>query len=85
MEGFQFRRQAPLGAYVVDFACFAVKLIVEVDGGQHAKNMDMDAFRTQWLEKEGFRVLRFWNNEVSENLESVIEVIRQALKERKPR
>ncbi len=80
IEGRQFRRQAPIGRYIVDFVCFARKLIVEVDGGQHG--VDADAERTSWLEGEGFRVLRFWNNDVLGNTDAVVEAIRDVLRER---
>jgi very-short-patch-repair endonuclease len=67
----KFRRQVPLGPYVVDFVCFEVKLIVEVDGGQHADNpRDLD--RDRYFINQGYRVLRFWNNDVLKNLEGVL-------------
>jgi len=69
LAGFRFRRQHPLGPYVVDFFCAAAKLIVEVDGGQHANDGDA---RTRWLEARGYRVIRFWNNEVLANTEGVL-------------
>ncbi|MCH8113040.1 MAG: endonuclease domain-containing protein [Proteobacteria bacterium] len=80
IEGARFRRQAPIGPYVVDFACLAEKLVVEVDGGQHARQQDRDAARTAWLESQGFHVLRFWNNEVLGNIEGVTERIAGALR-----
>jgi very-short-patch-repair endonuclease len=82
VEGYRFRRQAPLGAYVVDFACFAARLVIEVDGGQHSWRAEKDATRNSWLEANGFQVLRFWNNEVFGNLEGVLETIRRALQNR---
>ena len=78
----RFRCQHPLGAYVVDFVCLAEKLVVEVDGGQHAIEADRDAERTAWLQSRGYRVLRFWNNDVLENTEGVAETIRTALRSR---
>lgn len=75
--GVKFRRQVPLGSYIVDFLCYHPRLVIEVDGGQHADN-PYDAKRDAWLEAEGFRVLRFWNNEVLGNLEGVLQVIMQA-------
>jgi len=72
--GVKFRRQIVIGRYIVDFICFEKKLIVEVDGGQHAENAD-DKTRDQWLNERGYRVLRFWNNEVLENREGVLEKI----------
>ncbi len=77
--GFKFRRQFPIGRYIVDFACPERKLIVEVDGGQHSEQINYDTDRTRWLESQGFRVLRFWNNEIQTNLEGVKETIYNAL------
>jgi very-short-patch-repair endonuclease len=79
IDGFRFRQQAPLGKFVVDFVCFEPKLVVELDGGQHAEQAAYDERRTEWLESQGFRVLRFWNNEVFENIEGVEEAIQAAL------
>ena len=79
LEGLRFRRQAPIGPYIVDFVCYSEKLVIEVDGGQHAVQVDRDTARTRWLESQGFRVLRFWNNDVLGNSEAVFESIRQAL------
>ena len=79
LDGYRFRRQAPIGPYIVDFACFAKRLVVEVDGGQHARAVERDTARTRWLESKGFRVLRFWNNDVLENTVGVVEAIRRAL------
>ena len=81
VDGFRFRRQAPIGPYVVDFVCFSARLVVEVDGGQPALRSDQDAGRTRWLENEGFRVVRFWNSEVLGNTEGVAEAIRRALRD----
>jgi very-short-patch-repair endonuclease len=76
-----FRRQVPTGAYVVDFCCHGEKIIIEVDGGQHglAAEMVRDLERTKWLESRGYRVLRFWNNEVLQNLEGVVDLIENDL------
>ncbi len=79
IEGFRFRRQRPIGKYIVDFVCLEAKLIVELDGGQHAEHADADTARTEFLESLGYRVVRFWNNEVLENMEGVLERIREAL------
>jgi very-short-patch-repair endonuclease len=68
---FKFRRQVPLGPYVADFVCFEARLVVEVDGGQHAESA-ADVDRDQWLTQNEFRVLRFWNNDVLQNLEGVL-------------
>ena len=72
LAGYKFRRQQTLGAYIVDFVSLDAKLIVELDGGQHAEAVDYDMKRDAWLVSEGFRVLRFWNNDVMENLEGVL-------------
>lgn len=79
LVGFKFRRQESIGSYVCDFVCFSKKLIVEVDGSQHADNVIADQKRTEWLESQGFRVLRFWNNQVVDDIETVIEAIANAL------
>jgi very-short-patch-repair endonuclease len=73
--GLKFRRQQPIGIYVVDFLCPEKKLIVELDGGQHQERAEYDEVRDAWLESEGYTVLRYWNNEVMENLEGVLEDI----------
>ena len=75
----KFRRQLPISGYIVDFVCLEEKVIVEVDGGQHNDRQVQDARRTAVLEKSGFRVLRFWNNEVLEKLDSVLEEILRAV------
>jgi len=80
VDGLRFRRQAPIGRYIVDFVCFEQRLIIEIDGGQHADRTGQDAARTRWLEGEGFRVIRFWNNDVLDNTEGVVESIRLALR-----
>jgi len=79
ISGYKFRRQQPIGKYIVDFVCFEKKLIIEVDGGYHADQLGYDAKRSEWLEKEGFRILRFWDNQVLEEVGSVKEVIVSAL------
>lgn len=68
----KFRRQVPLGSYFADFASHAAKLVVEVDGNHHIEAAEHDAARTRFLNSEGYRVLRFWNNEVLQNLEGVL-------------
>jgi len=75
----RFRRQAPIGRYIVDFACYDPKLIIELDGGQHADQQHYDEKRDAWLKSEGFHVLRFWNHEVVENVEGVLQVIMDGL------
>ena len=77
--GFKFKRQEPLGLYVVDFVCYEAKLIVELDGGHHADQQESDAERTHWLESRGFRVLRFWNNDVLTNIAGVMYEIEKKL------
>lgn len=71
----KFRRQVAMGPYIADFVCHEAKLIIEIDGGQHSVQENKDAQRTDWLNKEGYKVVRFWNNEVIENLEGVLERI----------
>jgi len=80
VEGYKFRRQQPLGNYIVDFVCLEKRLIIELDGGQHAEQSDYDAKRDAWLSDEGFTVLRFWNNNVLKNIEGVTEKIFRTLK-----
>jgi very-short-patch-repair endonuclease len=74
----RFRRQVHLGRYIVDFASHGLKIVIEIDGGQHATQHKQDAMRTKFLESEGYRVLRFWNNEVLDNIDGVLEVIQSA-------
>jgi len=76
IEGVKFRRREPIGNYIVDFVCFENRLIVEVDGGQHSIEKEKDFERDGYLNKNGFRVLRFWNNEVFTNIDGVLEIIR---------
>ena len=84
MLGHRFRRQAPIGPYIVDFVCFENKLVIELDGGHHGEQMDRDAERTAWLESAGFRVLRFWNNEVLNEINAVREAIFVAVGDQVP-
>jgi very-short-patch-repair endonuclease len=77
--GHRFRRQHPIGRYVVDFACPALKLVIELDGGQHATQETADAARTNDIARRGYRVIRFWNNDVVDNLPGVLERISQEL------
>lgn len=83
VDGFYFRRQAPMGKYVVDFICHRAKLIIEIDGGQHAFSIAADEVRTARLNREGYRVIRFWNNEVMENMAGVMREIQKELFETK--
>ncbi|MBM4137615.1 MAG: endonuclease domain-containing protein [Nitrospira sp.] len=78
MKGYKFRRQEPIGSYIVDFVCQEEKIVIEVDGGQHSEQ-ESDFQRDKWLEEQGYKVLRFWNNEVMTNIEGVLEVIRNNL------
>jgi very-short-patch-repair endonuclease len=78
--GTHFRRQVPIGRYVADFACLAARLVVEVDGSQHAEGpvAETDKERTRWLEAERYHVLRFWNNDITQNIGGVLESIHRA-------
>jgi very-short-patch-repair endonuclease len=78
-RGVKFRRQAPIGRYVVDFVCHARKLVIEVDGGQHAADKSRDQERELWLTEQGYSIMRFWNNEILENIEGVLEKIEEKL------
>ena len=80
----KFRRQRPIGPYFADFACLEAKLIVELDGGQHVEDVGYDQNRTRFIEAQGYRVLRFWNNEVLTQTDAVRERILQALQEAAP-
>jgi very-short-patch-repair endonuclease len=77
IEGTHFRRQAPIGPYVVDFFCPARRLIIELDGGHHNEDAvaERDSERQAWLEREGYRVVRFWNSDVAKDLNAVMEAI----------
>ena len=78
--GVSFRRQHPIKPYIVDFACISKKLIIELDGDSHIGNEDYDEARTKFLESKGWRVLRFWNHEIYEQLDEVIEQITNNIK-----
>ena len=79
--GAKFKRQRPIGNYIVDFVCDEAKLIVEIDGGQHGIDVSRanDRVRTRWLKARGFRVIRFWNPDVLENMEGVLSAISEEL------
>lgn len=79
LGGHKFRRQQPLGPYIVDFVCLEQRLILEIDGGQHAEQTEYDSKRENWLRAEGFTVLRFWDNEVLTQVENVKQAIWDAL------
>jgi len=78
----KFRRQVPMGPYIVDFLCERARLIVEVDGGQHQEDRRYDAQRTAWLGARGYEVVRFWNNDVMSNIDGVMDVLYDALTRR---
>jgi very-short-patch-repair endonuclease len=78
-RGLKFRRQAPMGRYVVDFLCEEAHLVLEVDGGQHAERVEEDSARTHWLNARGYRVIRFWNSDVWENVDGVLDTLAAAL------
>lgn len=75
----KFKRQKPMGRYIVDFVCVERRLIIELDGGQHAEQVEYDQNRDAWLRSQGYVVLRFWNNEIMQQLEGVLEQIRCTL------
>ena len=79
LDGYKFRRQQPIGPYIVDFACMSRKLVIELDGGQHAERHAYDETRDDYLRGKGYRILRFWNNEVFQNCMDVLEAVYQAL------
>lgn len=76
--GLKFKRQKPIGHYIVDFICMEHHLIIELDGGQHADQTDYDQQRDAWLRTKGYTVLRFWNNEVLQQTEAVLERVRES-------
>ena len=84
MNGHKFRRQVPIGRYIADFVCHDARLIVEIDGSQHDPSSREEIERTEFLRREGYRVLRFWNNEVLTNLEGVYDVIAATLQQPSP-
>lgn len=83
----KFRRQAPVGNYIADFVCHSLKIIIELDGSQYMSNQVYDEQRTLFLESQGFRVIRFWNNDVLNKTSSVLDSIALVIskKENKPR
>lgn len=84
LNGAKFRRQHPIGHYITDFCCPERGLVVELDGGQHATQAEADRRRTAFLIQQGYRVLRFWDNEVMENMEAVLQRIAEALNDPHP-
>jgi very-short-patch-repair endonuclease len=87
VEGSHFRRQVVIGPYIADFACLAKRLIIEVDGSQHGDEdgLKRDEVRTQWLQSEGYRVIRFWNNDVMSKTDAVMDAIYNATAVTPPR
>jgi very-short-patch-repair endonuclease len=77
VDGIKFRRQQPIETYIVDFVSFDKKIVIELDGSQHSENTGYDVHRDACLRDNGYTVVRFWNNDVIENIEGVLEVIRQ--------
>jgi len=84
LKSCKFRRQQPLGKYIVDFVCFEKRLIIEVDGWEHSAQAAYDSERDAWLQSQGFSVLRFWNNQVLNEIEAAKEVILGALTPQAP-
>ncbi len=82
IHGLKFRRQYPIGNYIADFVCKEIKLIIEIDGGQHNEtdSIEYDNKRTEFLESKGYRVLRFWNCDIDKNIEGVYQKILEAVK-----
>ena len=83
LGGYCFRRQQPLGQYILDFVCVDAKLVIEIDGGQHAEQTAYDETRTRYLQNLGFTVIRFWNNEVLQQTDAVLTAILHKLEELK--
>ena len=79
LRGHRFRRQAPVGPYILDFFCIEARLAIEIDGSQHALTRAYDERRDRYLESRGIRVLRFWNNEVLQQTDAVLQVILESL------
>jgi len=75
--GLKFRRQEPIGNYIVDFVCYEKKIIIELDGGQHNEFREKDIPREKWLEKQGFKILRFWNTDIIKNINGVLTIIKE--------
>ena len=79
LHGLKFKRQKPIGRYIVDFVCIEHRLVIELDGGQHLEQPERDFERDEWLVAQGFRVLRFWNHDVLGETDTVLEVIWRAV------
>ena len=81
LEGHRFRRQVPIGSYIADFACLEAKLVIELDGSQHQQSSAYDERRDNELRTQGFRVMRFWDNQVFQETDAMLEEILKALNE----
>jgi very-short-patch-repair endonuclease len=84
LNSIKFRRQHLIGPYIVDFYCDAVRLVIEIDGDSHVRQVEFDAERTRWLRENGFEVVRFANRDVVRNVDTVLEAIRDACRSRTP-
>jgi very-short-patch-repair endonuclease len=82
LSNYKFRRQFPIEPYITDFVCLELKLIIELDGGQHADRINYDNQRSLFLEQRGFKIICFWNNDVIQNTAGVLEAIRMVVLER---
>jgi len=82
LNGYKFKRQVPIGNYIADFLCESAALIVEIDGGQHMEQTGYDNVRTNYLQSQGYTVMRFWNNDVLTNIEGVLTALTLALSQR---
>ena len=80
--GFKFRRQYPIGSYIADFICCSEKIVIEIDGGQHnsLENIEYDKQRTCYLESKGYKIIRFWNNDINDNISGVYKKLQQEFK-----
>jgi very-short-patch-repair endonuclease len=79
LAGYKFRRQKPIGSYIVDFVCIEKKIIIEVDGGQHALQQEYDSERSDYLKRKGYKILRFWNHDVLKEKDAVLDRIHKCL------
>ena len=79
LRQYKFKRQQPMASYIVDFVCFEQKLVIEADGSQHLENSIYDEARNQWLQSQGFTVLRFWNDDILRDTDVVLDTILRAL------
>jgi len=84
LSGWKFRRQHPIGPFVVDFVCIEKRVVIELDGSQHAESLESDSRRTEYLGRKGYRILRFWDNAVLREGESVLGSILSSLQENSP-